>query len=313
MTPRMFDDAALAARMELDVSQRAAISALCSPDDWIYLTGRAGRGKTWLMDVFAAALPTADVIRIHWHTYIRDLHRAIGTCGGIERAVRHILGNASTLCFDELDVDDPADGIFVTNLLRAADERGMRVIITSNRAPDALMPNPLFHDFFLPTIRFIESRCHVLDLDSGIDYRTLSAHTSGFSAGRWLTSHPTRRATDGVVDVAVVGRTIRAACADRDCLQVDFADICGTPRSAADYLELAVRFPRWVVTGIPDLADAGPEPAQRFLHLVDVLYDNDIPTTFVAQTNLAVFGRAQPTPAATPRLLSRLGELTSRT
>lgn len=311
VSPRVFDDAALTAGIELDDSQRVAVTALCSPDGWVYLTGPAGRGKSWLMDVYTGGLPADAVARLHWHTYIRDLHRAIDTFGGMKRAVRHLLGNARVLCFDELDVDDPADGIFVMTLLRAADEHGIRVIITSNRVPDALMPSPLFHDSFLPSIHFIESHCTVIELDAGIDYRTRSAHVTGFGAGRWVTNTDNREPASRPVDIVVAGRTVRARYADSDRLHVEFVDICGTPLGAADYLDLAGRFTRWVITGIPDLANAGREPAQRFLHLVDVLYDNDIRTTFIAGVPLAGFGRAHPRPVATARLLSRLSELSS--
>lgn len=66
---------------------------------------------------------------------------------------------------------------------------------------------------------------------------------------------------------------------------------------------------RWVIDGIPDLGAAGREPAMRFVHLVDVLYDRDIPTHFIGDLPRDLFGRAGTVPPGTPRLLSRLGQL----
>ncbi|QGS23433.1 cell division protein ZapE [Gordonia bronchialis] len=64
VSPRVFDDAALTAGIELDDSQRVAVTALCSPDGWVYLTGPAGRGKSWLMDVYTGGLPADAVARL---------------------------------------------------------------------------------------------------------------------------------------------------------------------------------------------------------------------------------------------------------
>ncbi len=306
--PHTFDEAAARAGFTLDPTQSRAATVLRESDRWLYLTGPPGRGKSWLMDVFASALPTQAVLRVHWHTFIRDLHHAIRRAGGLDPAVAELIGSRSVVCFDEFDVDDPADGIFVARILRYAAEHGVRVVFTSNRTPTELMPNPLFHDGFLPTINLIQNSCTTILLDAGVDYRTVSSRDSGFASGRWTTTIPAD-AVEYRCPVSVADRTLPARRAEPHLLWVDFADICGRPLGATDYLTLSDRFRRWMVTGIPDLSTAGREPAQRFLHLVDVLYDRDIATTFVSDVPREYFGRRGPVPMATPRLLSRLGEL----
>ncbi|MYR08395.1 cell division protein ZapE [Gordonia sp. SID5947] len=308
-----FDAAARRDGFALDRSQQAAVAALTSAAD-VYLTGPPGRGKTWLLDVFAEALPAGTTLRMHWHEFVRDLHRLIRRHGGLDAAIDHLVTGRAAVCFDELHVDDPADGIFVDRLLTGLSAHHVRMIVTSNLRPDQLMPNPLFHEMFRPTIEVIERRFTVIELDDGCDYRTVAAHDVGFASGRWSTGSATGRTGSRPakpVTASISGRRFSAWRADDDVLWVDFAQICGAALGATDYLTLAGRHRRWVIDRIPDLASAGREPALRFVHLVDVLYDHDIPVTFVADVAHTQFGRRGAVPAGTTRLLSRLGTLRS--
>jgi predicted ATPase len=67
--------------------------------------------------------------------------------------------------------------------------------------------------------------------------------------------------------------------ADPDVLWVSFTELCGGPRTDADYMELAGQFPSWVIDGVPSPgvpAAAGSAAAwHRFLDLVGVLHDRD--------------------------------------
>lgn len=42
-----------------------------------------------------------------------------------------------------------------------------------------------------------------------------------------------------------------------------------------DYLALGERFSTWVLEGVPPMARCSVAAQQRFINLVDVLYDND--------------------------------------
>ncbi|MFW0787512.1 cell division protein ZapE [Gordonia sp. CPCC 206044] len=308
-TPASFSIAADRHGLTLDASQWRAVDALLGDRD-VYLTGPAGRGKTWLLDTLADALPTDTVLRRHWHEFVRDLHVLIRRHGGLDRAVASLVADVRVFCFDEFHVDDPADGIFVRRLLDATAAAAVRVVVTSNLRPDQQMPNPLFHKDFAPTARMIETRFAVLDLDAGIDYRTLPGHRTGFASGQWLTSDtPLLQHLSSNMGVGVGGRSFTARQSTPERLWVDFAQICGMPLGATDYLDLAARHRRWIVDHIPDLAIAGREPAMRFVHLVDVLYDRDVPTMFVADVPRDMFGRNGRVPPGTARLLSRLRQV----
>ena len=67
--------------------------------------------------------------------------------------------------------------------------------------------------------------------------------------------------------------------ADPDVLWAGFTELCGGPRTDADYMALAGQFPSWVIDGVPSPgvpAAAGSAAAwHRFLDLVGVLHDRD--------------------------------------
>jgi cell division protein ZapE len=53
----------------------------------------------------------------------------------------------------------------------------------------------------------------------------------------------------------------------------DFGELCGSPRSQNDYLELADRFHTLLLSDVPEMGPAQHSEARRFTWLVDVLYD----------------------------------------
>ncbi|MEP9395300.1 cell division protein ZapE [Gordonia sp. VNK1] len=293
----------------LDASQiRAALEL--TGDAGLYLVGPPGSGKTWLMDTYVTALAPKSPRRVHWHEFVATLHVLIRDHGGIDGAIHHLLAGVAVLCFDEVHIHDRADGIFLHRLMQQASDIGVRLIFTSNTHPDDLMPHPLFHHEFLPTIDLIHTTCRTIEFDTGVDYRQFARHATGFASGRWLVASSTPDRHERA-RVTVRGRALATiGSAESGSVTADFGEICGRPFGAIDYLELVQRHDTWMVTGVPTLASAGREPAQRFVHLVDVLYDHDCPLTIVSPVDLSHVGAGAPRAVTgVPRLLSRLSAL----
>ncbi|MCP2320333.1 AFG1-like ATPase [Nocardia amikacinitolerans] len=184
--------------IELDPDQRAAADRLARLVDrrgrpikgarGVYLHGRPGRGKTMLMDRFLATVDADRAKRYHFHWFFAELHSAAHETGSIDTAIERLLGTARLVCFDEFHVHDIGDAMLVARMLDALFARRIALVLTSNYPPTQLLPNPLFHDRFLPTIARIVEHLDVLSVDGPTDYRTLPNRdaTRGFAAGRYL-------------------------------------------------------------------------------------------------------------------------------
>ncbi|MFD4462323.1 cell division protein ZapE [Nocardia sp. NPDC058480] len=302
----------------------------------IYLHGRPGRGKTMVMDRFFASVDTNRKRRFHFHTFFAALHSATHTLGSIERAIDELLGAADLVCFDEFHVNDIGDAMLVARMLEALFADHRTLVVTSNYRPRDLLPNPLFHDAFLPTIELILANLDTITLDGPLDYRTRTPHRdAGFLAGRYVLTggvgsvsprvgsavarHSTGSPAVGqayshdiersAVDVPLGnGRTIRAHAAT-DTITLDFHGICAAPTSAADYLRLAERFRHWTMREVPPLREVPPDWSMRLVNLVDVLYDADLPFTIHAAEPPHELTAGVPAIPDLARTASRLGEL----
>jgi cell division protein ZapE len=87
-----------------------------------------------------------------------------------------------------------------------------------------------------------------------------------------LTGHATPRAES----LTVSGRTLRVPQAVEGVARFEFAQLCGTPLGAGDYLALATHFHAVVLDAIPRLSPDNFDEARRFIVLIDALYDHRV-------------------------------------
>jgi cell division protein ZapE len=105
---------------------------------------------------------------------------------------------------------------------------------------------------------------------------------------------------------------VRALRATAGAVWFDFAGLCAAPVSALDMLSLAERFGRWVVSDVVPFADCHVNTHQRFVSLVDVLYDRDLPLVLTAPQPLdevLAVPVGRPAPPDLDRASSRLRQL----
>lgn len=247
--------------------------------DGLYLWGQPGRGKSFIVDNFFAALPLAAKKRAHFHTFFRELHQQLNG-QGLDAALLELVGEARLLCFDEFHLHDIGDAMLVKRLLTLALERNIALIFTSNYPPRELLANPLYHERFVPSIMLIEKHMAIMALNGPRDYRQQSAGEGAFGEGAWLVpGTPAQReafalpSACGEFALQVGHRTLYAASAPGDFLHFTFAGLCETPTAVMDYLTLCETHHCWFIDSVPALAGVSPAAQQRFINLIDVLYD----------------------------------------
>jgi len=287
----------------------------------LYLHGAVGRGKSWLLDGFFQALPIEEKQRLHFHEFFARLHQGMFSHRDhhdpLATTLDELLNDCRVLCFDEFHVHDIGDAMLIARLFKALFRRGILLLVTSNYPPEGLLPNPLYHARFKPVIDLINARMQVMEVGGPHDYRSQDrTHAQQvFTQGRyvWPASVAQRQALNlpeadaPAIALAVGTRQLPARrCAGRT-IAFTFADLCDHPTAVMDYLELCRRFDHWFIDQLPNLADCSIAAQQRFINLVDVLYDQDKHLTLIGQRSLCESLGGEAIDLARTR--SRLGQL----
>jgi cell division protein ZapE len=255
----------------------------------VYLWGGVGRGKSFLMDSFYLCLPLVRKRRVHFHHFMRDVHRELEELKGREDPLGALAGRIAKryrlICFDEMHVNDIADAMIVGRLLGRIMDLGVVCCMTSNYRPDELYKDGLKHENFLPTIELLKKRLDVLHVDGGVDYRQRMLEDVkayhwplGERADRALMENFKRIAEveEEFQELDVEGRVIPYRHRAGGVVWFDFKLICGWGRSQHDYLDLSKRFHAVIVSDVPRMGLKLAEEARRFTLMVDVFYDSRV-------------------------------------
>ncbi|WP_233800830.1 cell division protein ZapE [Paraburkholderia sp. HP33-1] len=255
----------------------------------VYMWGGVGRGKSFLMDSFYTIVPLNRKTRLHFHEFMREVHRELeelkGRADPLDELARRIAKRYRLICFDEFHVSDIADAMILYRLLDKLFENGVQFVMTSNYDPDTLYPDGLHRDRMLPAIELIKQKLDVINVDAGIDYRqrTLAQvevyHTPlDAAAGKALRDAFARLAAvpDESPLLHIEKRELKALRRADGVVWFDFATLCGGPRSQNDYLELASRFHAVILSDVPQMSVRMASEARRFTWLIDVFYDHKV-------------------------------------
>jgi len=343
-------DAALNAKgYTADPAQTRAIAALqrCA-DDWtayknkrsnslkklfarppiprgVYMYGGVGRGKSFLMDCFFQAVPIERKTRLHFHEFMREVHRELrelqGTVNPLDELGKRMAKRFKLICFDEFHVADVTDAMILHRLLMALFANGVGFITTSNFKPDDLYPNGLHRDRILPAIDLLNERLEVLNVDAGTDYRSLTLalmdfyhQPNGAQADAAMTQafNLLAEAQDEEPVVHIEARDITARRKAGSVIWFDFRVLCGGPRSQNDYLEIAAQFQTVFLSDVPEMGIRHASEARRFTWLVDVLYDRRVKLVMSAAVPPEQLYVEGPMAHEFVRTVSRLAEMQSQ-
>jgi cell division protein ZapE len=253
----------------------------------VYCHGLPGRGKSLVVDT-AFELANCRKRRLHFHEFLREMNRRlVNEPRGDDRlgsVSRQWLDDIELLCFDEFHVHDIADAFLMGRFLDTAIDLGTRIVLTSNYAPEMLLPDPEFHERFLPVIEQIEQRFTVIHFDGERDYRFggKAAEVPRFFAPLDASSHDALRdifarheggRSIEAVELSAAGRPLTARAAGTALLWADFDSLCVASRSHLDYLDLAEQWHGLILDNLRTSWLAQSHTLQRLVWLIDIFYD----------------------------------------
>ena len=288
----------------------------------VYLWGPVGRGKSFLMDSFYLCVPLVRKRRVHFHHFMREIHRELDSLKGTEDPIAEVAARTARryrlICFDEFHVSDIADAMILGRFLQQAMERGVEFVMTSNYPPEELYRDGLQRERFLPTIEILRQRLDVVAVDNGTDYRRLKMERlkvyhvgEGGEAALERIFGELKDVEEERHPLDVEGRQIPYRKRAGGLVWFDFAALCGGPRSYADYVDLARRFHTVMLSDIPRMEPKRADAARRFTWLVDVFYDDRVKLVLSAEAPPEALFPEGENSAEFQRTVSRLHEMQS--
>lgn len=258
----------------------------------VYIHGDVGRGKSMLMDLFFDCAPIVRKRRVHFHEFMLEIHdrlHALRSSGQrvddlLPTVAHEIAADAWLLCFDEFHVTNIADAMILGRLFEALFDDGVIIVATSNWPPDRLYEGGLQRELFLPFISLFKETLQLHHLEADRDYRLerlmqMAVYYTplGPAATRSLDkafSTLTDGATGQPTSIIVKKREVPVPSAANGVARFSFADLCGKPLGAADYIAIAQAYRTIILSDIPILKPAQKNEAKRFSTLIDALYEH---------------------------------------
>lgn len=293
----------------------------------LYLWGGVGRGKTYMMDLFYHSLPGNRKMRMHFHRFMQmvheQLHAQSGHSNPLNRVGLGIAAQVDIICFDEFFVADIGDAMILAGLLETLFTAGVILVTTSNILPDALYANGLQRQKFLPAIKLLQQFTKVINVDGGIDYRLRSLDKAA------VYHYPLTRENDCILSalyadlargqhseadkiIEIQGRLVKTKFWSEGLVWFDFENLCGGPRGAADYIELAQQYHTVFVSGIEVLHEEVDDKVRRFITMVDEFYDHQVKLVVTAAVSLHYLYQGRDLSSPFARTQSRMIEMQTR-
>ncbi|UZE95336.1 cell division protein ZapE [Alkalimarinus alittae] len=242
----------------------------------LYLWGKVGRGKTFLMDLFSGSLKSEYCLRQHFHHFMASVHLQLAQLSGNSDPLRLIAEKLSSeykvLCFDEFFVSDIGDAMLLGHLLKYLFELNVVLVATSNSRPDDLYLDGLQRSRFLSAIEAIKEYTLTIHLSGEDDHRerlltqqqiyfvepaSLAFNTDTIMA--LFDQYDLPMASSNAKSIMVLGREIPYVSRSPQAICFEFSQLCEGPRSQLDYIQLAKDFRTVILINIPSLGGSSFE------------------------------------------------------
>ena len=291
-----------------------------------YLYGGVGVGKTMILDFFYDLI-SAKKLRLHFNEFMLNFHNFVhenknkGDENIINLFVKNLKSKASLIYFDEFQVTNIVDAMILGKLFDKIFGQNIKIIITSNIAISELYKDGLQRDQFKPFIEIMKKKTDEYELVIEDDYRKLKENQidryfyplnqeNNFRMNKFfrIISKEKKKTTQSL---DIKGRKFLIKEFYEGIVRFKFEELCDKNLGAEDYLEIVKVSEFMFIDQIPKFDDINSNQQNRFITLIDILYDKKIPIAVTAEKNLDKLTSSKSLKEPFKRTISRLYELTS--
>ena len=239
----------------------------------------------------------------------------------IRAFVKNLKKNIDIVYLDEFQVTNIVDAMILGKLFETIFEENIKVLISSNIKIQDLYKDGLQREQFLPFIKIIKKFCVEHQLLINQDYRKsektklerffspLNEETT-FHVSQ-IFRKITKEKKISKVKLNIKNRSFIINSFFEGTARFDFKDLCEVNFAAEDYIAISDKCNFIIIDNIPNFNDDTVNQQQRFITLIDILYEKKIPMIISANFDLQNYSSSRRLVVPYKRTISRLFELTS--
>ena len=198
----------------------------------------------------------------------------------------------------------------------------MTLIFSSNIKINDLYKDGLQRDQFIPFIKILKSNSYEKELLINEDYRSsknkdLQRYLSPIDQSTNFTFNKffrkvTKNKKKTLKNLIIKGRKLEIKNFYENIAKFDFDELCNKNLGSEDYMSIANVCDFIFIKNLPDFNDSNSNQQQRFITLIDIIYEKKIPLMITSQVNLETINSSKSMEEPFKRTVSRLYELTSK-
>ena len=291
--------------------------------NFFYLHGGVGVGKTMILN-FVYDFLYIPKQRLHFNEFMINFHNyrhKMKNKDNIITAFVKSLKKYKIIFLDEFQVTNIVDAMILGKLFETILIEDIKILLTSNIKIDDLYKEGLQREQFSPFIAIIKKNSINQELILDDDYRKLGTNKlvrafhpinekTLFKINQFFRSL-TKNKNDKKIELNIKGRNFMISNFYDGIARFDFKELCDVNIGAEDYIEIANNCNFIVIENIPRFNNENSNQQNRFITLIDILYEKKIPLLISAEANLENLGSEKKLKESFKRTISRLYELTS--
>ncbi|MDC1146445.1 cell division protein ZapE [Candidatus Pelagibacter sp.] len=291
-----------------------------------YLQGDVGVGKTMILNFFYNNLRFTKQ-RLHFNEFMISFHDFVFQNKKdkkeniIDKFVNKIKKKYELIYLDEFQVTNIVDAMILGNLFKKIFDENIKVLFSSNVKINDLYKEGLQRDQFLPFIKVMKNKCFQQKLNIEEDYRKSQRNknerflfplneTTNFKVNKYF-RQITKNITIKEKVLTIKGRKFNIKNYYDGISRFDFKDLCAKNIGAEDYIKIADTCSFVIIENIPNFNNDNSNQQQRFITLIDILYEKNIPLMVTSNSPLNSIHSSKSLENIFKRTISRLFQLTS--